>query len=355
MKVAFNITPLKSGHKNRGIGFYCKNILENLKLRDDIEVIEFEDITKVKDVDIVHYPWFDLFFRTLPLRQKFPTVVTVHDVIPLIFKKQFPVGIRGKINFNIQKLSLRKCNIITVSETSKKDIVKFLKVPEEKIEVIYNGVSKDFRILSDGENLKIKRKYNLHDRFIMYVGDADHTKNLPFLIEGFKKTKEIEKFKDLKLVLIGGVFLKKIEYTDNPELKSLREVLLKIKDYNLEADVLKLGQIETDELVSIYNLAQVYVQPSLYEGFGLPILEAFSSGTPVLSSNTAALKEIGGQAVIYFDPENLDQLTRLLGEILESRSLQTKLSKLGLQRVKNFSWSQSVNQTIKVYEKAIRK
>lgn len=353
MKVAFNIIPLKTGHKTRGIGYYARNLLDNLKKREDIQIQEFESLSQVKDADIIHYPWFDLFFKTLPIVKKFPTTVTIPDVIPLLFPDEYPVGVKGRINFQIQKLSLRGCReIITISNSSKKDIKRILGIKEEKINVIYLAVESQFRVLPEAQLLRVKRKFDLPDKFLLYVGDANNTKNLPFLIEGYRKMKD-SGFTDLKLVLIGGVFLKKLEYTDHPELKSLRIILKMIRDYDLEDDVIRPDQIETEDLVSFYNLSSVYIQPSLYEGFGLPILEAMSCGTPVLCSNTPALQEVGGSAAIYFDPKNLDQFIGLLTEILQSRSLQDKLSKLGLNRARNFSWERTADETVKGYEKII--
>lgn len=355
MKVAFNTYPLASGHKTRGVGFYTRNLLDHLK-KTSLEIQEFKDISEVKDANVVHYPWFDLFFRTLKLNKKIPTVVTVHDVMPLLFPKNFPLGIRGKINLFLQTHTLRSCKkIITVSNTSKKDIIKYLKIKSDKIVVIPEAASSNFKLLPSGELLGIKRKYNLPDSFLLYVGDANFIKNLPFLIEGFYKLREDKNFKDVKLVLVNGVFLKKVDDIDHPELESLKKVNRLIKNYSLEEVVLRPGQIEDKDLVAFYNLATLYVQPSLYEGFGLPLLEAFACGTPVLSSKNSSLPEVGGDAPVYFDPENLNQFVKLLKEILLDKSLQDKLSKTGLTRAKQFNWDLVTREVIKVYEEVTEK
>ncbi len=353
MKIAFNIYPLQSAHKTRGIGYYTYNLLEELKKRDDLEVLEFTDISQVKQADVVHYPWFDLFFKTLKLN-KIPTIVTVHDTMPLVFPKEYPVGLKGKINFYFQKRALKKCKqIITVSKCSQKDISKYLNIPKEKISIIPEAANEAFRVLSDALKLSIKRKYKLPDNFLLYVGDANFVKNLPFLIDGFNILKE--KFPDLKLILVGGVFLKKPDSIDHPELKSLKELFQRIDRYNLSDDIIRPGQIDISALVGFYNLATVYVQPSLYEGLGLPILEAFACGTPVVSSNTSSLPEIGGDAACYFDPNNLSKFTSVLGKLLEDKELRLKMSRLGLQRIKLFSWKGVADATIATYKKAINK
>ncbi len=354
MRIGFNVLPLKNAHRFRGIGVYTINLLEELRSRSDLEIEEFEDINNLGEVDLIHYTTFDLFFSTLPVRKKFSTVVTIHDVIPLIFPEQHPVGVKGKINFFRQKFALKSCKkIITVSEVSKKDIINFLKISEEKITVIKEAASPSMRILSEGQTLRIKRKFNLPDNFLLYVGDANYVKNLPFLIEGFDKIKQKAEFSDLKLILVGNVFLKKLDNIDHPELKSLKQVNEMIKNLKLEQDILRPGQLDLEDLIGFYNSATIYVQPSLYEGFGLPVLEAMSCGTPVLSSNVGSLHEIGEAAPVYFNPRNLEQFVKVLVDVLQSRSLQDKLSKLGLIQAAKFSWEKVANETIEVYRQAI--
>lgn len=351
IKVGFCTLPLKTGHKNRGIGIYTSNLLEQLKENLEIRVIEFEK--KVPSgVDLIHYPWFDFYFKTLPFFKTKPTIVTIHDTIPLILKEGFSVGLKGKINFALQKLSLRGCKAIIVnSQDSKKNVVKYLGVDPNKITVTYLAQSDDFKVLPESQKIKIKNKFNLPDKFLLFVGDANYSKNLPFLIDAFKKITEI--FPGLKLILVGEVFLKKLENIDHPELKSLKETNQKIKDFNLENKVIRPGWINNDDLVGFYNLATVYIQPSLYEGFGFPILQAFSCGCPVISANAGALPEVVGDAGILFDPTNLNQLVSILTEVLDDKTVRQKLSKLGLERAKNFSWEKTAAETLKVYEKVI--
>lgn len=354
IKVAFNVQPLKTGHKTRGVGTYTKYLLENLKKKSEVEIEEFENLATVKDVDLVHYPWFDLFFHTLPLKKKFPTVVTIFDTIPLIFPTQHPTGIKGKVNLFLQKLSLKSCKqIITDSQSSKKDISNFLKINPTKVKVIPLAADSSFKVLSDAKKLQVKNEYHLPDKFILYVGDANYTKNLPVLIKAFNKLRKMDQFRDLKLILVGGVFLKKVENIDHPELESLKIVNRLISQNNLEEMTIRPGQVDTDDLIGFYNLATVYVQPSLYEGFGLPVLEAFSSGCPVISSGAASLPEVGGRAAVYFDPQNSDQLVKILSEVLLDKSLRSKLSKLGLNQAERFSWEKVADETVKVYEQVV--
>jgi glycosyltransferase involved in cell wall biosynthesis len=354
MKIAINILPLKTGHKNRGIGLYTSNLIENLKKDPRVKVQEFVNIKEVENVDLVHYPYFDFFFHTIPLRKKFKTIITIHDVIPLLFPQHHPSGVKGKINLFLQKLALKDCkNIITDSEVSKNDIARFLKIKKDKISVVHLAASENFHSQSDTKLIYIKRKYKLPERFLLYVGDANWIKNLPFLIEGFNNIRKEADFVNLKLVLVGGVFLKNVEQINHPELESLKKINKMIKDYSIQEFVIKPGDLDLEELISFYNLATIYIQPSLYEGFGLPLLEAFSCGTPVLSSTGGSLKEVGGQAAVYFEPNNLSQFSELLKEILTNKSLRERLSKLGLEQSRKFSWQKVADETKMVYSKVL--
>ncbi len=354
MKIAISNLPLKTAHKTRGIGYYTNHLLAALKQDDSIGVCEFTKQSEIISADVVHYLWFDLFFHSLPIRKKFPTVVTIHDVIPLLFLKHYPMGIRGKINFTMQKIALKSCKyIITDSKASKVDIIKYLRIKNEKIAVIPLAADAKFKVLNDDARLlRAKRKYNLPDRFLLYVGDANWVKNLPFLIEGFCRLIKIPKFNDVKLVLVGGVFLKNVEKIDHPELESLKLVNQLIKQNEIEQSVIRPGQIEDDDLVTFYNLASIYVHPAFYEGFGLPILQAFACGTPVACSNKGSLIEVGGDAAVYFNPYNTNQFVSIVKEILQDRSLRTRLSKLGIEQAARFSWEKVAEETKLVYLKA---
>src|SRR3989338_6092465 len=174
MKIAINNIPLKSAHNTRGIGYYTNHLLDVFSRDRSLDIQEFSNLDEVKNADVIHYPWFDLFFHTLPITKRFPTIVTIHDVIPLIFSRNYPVGFKGRMNFMLQKIALNNFrHIITYSIVSKVDIVRFLKFKESKITVIPLAADERFKLLrSSTKLLYIKRQYHLSDRFLLYVGDC---------------------------------------------------------------------------------------------------------------------------------------------------------------------------------------
>lgn len=350
MKIGINTLPLHNAHKDRGIGYYTRGLLVALKKLSAVEIQEFTQSSQLRDVDVIHYPWFDFFFHTLPNKINIPTVVTIHDVIPLKFTDHYPVGLRGKINFYLQKRALKKCNaVITDADISKRDITQFLGIKPEEITTIPLAVDKDFRKIRQSQLIDTQKKFKLTDKFLLYVGDVNWVKNLPFLIEGFNNVIKYPNLQDLKLVLIGGAFLENSANNTHPELQSLNLVNSLIKKFDLDKKILRLGNIDKKELIDIYNLATIYVQPSFYEGFGLPILEAMSCGLPVISSNKGSLPEVGGEAATFFDPNNMRQFESKVVELLNSYSLRLEKSKLGITHAEKFSWQKVAERTYEVY------
>ncbi len=355
MKIGINITPLHTAHKRRGIGYYTSNLLNYLKKDKELEIFEFTKLSEVEKLDLVHYPWFDFYFHTMPIKKKFKRVVTIHDTIPLLFPSHYPVGFKGRTNFFLQKLALRNVDaVITDSNTSKRDIISSLKIKSDKIFPIPIAVDKDFQPLADNHLIRVKNKFHLPDQFLLYVGDANWSKNIPFLINGFSKLIQKQEMKNLGLVLVGEVFLKNLENIDHPELESLKEANRLIHKLDLSSKIIRPGNLVKEDLIAFYNLATVYIQPSIYEGFGLPVLEAFACGTPVISTDTGSLPEVGGDVSIYFNSNNLLQFVRIVEDLLLSKSLQNKLSKLALKRALNFSWDKVVKQTKEVYSYAVK-
>ena len=270
MKIALDISPISessnSAHKVRGVGFYINMLVDNLEKFDTKNEYVFVTDNKFpKDADLIHYPYFDLFFHTLPINKKASrVVVTIHDIIPLIFPEHFPVGLKGNINLRLQKLALKNVDaVICDSQTSKQDVINKLSLPEDKIHVVYLAPSEKFRPTTDKKVLSVvAKKYKLSGKFALYVGDVNWNKNLQNLIESIKIAK-------VNLVMVGKAL------ADKSLLQT--QVLNKlIKKLNLSEKIVKTGYVPDEDLVAIYNLADLTLLPSYYEGFGLPVLESMA-------------------------------------------------------------------------------
>ena len=352
MKIAIDISPISNdslvGHRVRGVGFYVDCLKRSLiKYFPDNKYIFFTRGEKLpKDIDLIHYPYFDPFFLTLPLFNRYKTIVTVHDLTPMVFPKYFPKGVRGNFKWFIQKTSLRRASLIIAdSLSSKKDIIKFTGIKENKISVIYLAAEEQFRKLKI-ENLKLKiaRKYNLPDKFALYVGDVTWNKNLPRLVEAAEKSK-------IPLVMVGKALISENFDKKNPWNQDLVTVQNSVKE---DKNIILPGFVETADLVEIYNLATFLIMPSLYEGFGLPILEAMACGCPVVTSKEGSIPEVAGDAAFYTDGYDSEKIAKDMTEVFEDEKLRKELSTAGLQQSSNFSWKKTAENTIKVYEKVLK-
>ena len=348
MNIAIDITPLQTGHKNRGVGTYTKLLIEALqKYEKNHSYHFFTRGQKVpKDIELIHYPYFDPFFVTLPLAFSKPTVVTVHDLIPLVFPEHFPAGIRGALKWHYQRIRLTAATrIISDSKASKGDIERIAGVSASRIDVIPLAAASMFRQISDKAILnKVRNRYHLAEHYLLYVGDINWNKNIIGMLEAYKSVKR--QASSVKLVLVGKAFLD----VNIPEPQSIRSF---VEHNHLQDSVVYVGSVPSVDLVAIYNLASVYIQPSHYEGFGLPVLEAMACGTPVVSSRAASLAEIAGPAIAV-DPSDPQDIARGILEALTMTPVKRKaLIKAQTKWVQQFSWERVVHQTIESYEKAI--
>jgi glycosyltransferase involved in cell wall biosynthesis len=345
MKIALVRPPL-AGHMLRGTGNYTEQLITALASHKgkDIysEMVDFG--TDLEAFDIVHYPYFDPFFLTLPLSKKKSTIVTVHDLIPLLYPREFPKGLRGTIKWYIQRHSLSSASkIITDSRSSESDIKKYINISESKIHVVYLAASNQFKKITDEKKLlQIRKKLRLPESFILCVGDVNYNKNIPTLLHAFQRMKA--SFPKLKLVLVGMGFIQ--------SSVQMEHLSVLIKQLAIESDVVKIGKLSVDELVGVYNLAEFYIQPSLAEGFGLPVLEAMSCGCPVAISDRTSLPEIAGNAALYFNPENPDEISAIASRILDDSDLKESLIQKGFKQSSTFTWEKTAEDTISVYQKA---
>ncbi len=348
MKVAIDISPITSGHflqhRVRGTGFYLNNLKEALLEKYGEGEFLFTKRGEKLDgkIDLIHYPYFEPFFLTLPLKKTVKTVITVHDFTPIVFKNEFPSGLKGGVKWQIQKKILKNSDfIITDSESSKKDIVKIANYEDSKIRVVYLAAGKHYKPVSVEKKNQVIKKFNLPQKFALYVGDVTSNKNLPRLMEAINLT-------NYPLVIVGQAFKNKNYDKNSPwnkDLKNSQELAAKNKN------IISLGFVENEDLVGIYNSAVVLCMPSLYEGFGLPILEAMQSGCPVITSKSGSLPEVAGNAAYYVDPLSVDSIREGIENIFEDNELRGKFIKLGFENAKKFNWEKTAMETYEVYKK----
>ncbi|MDR0462629.1 MAG: glycosyltransferase, partial [Pseudomonadales bacterium] len=284
MKIYYPTSHLAKKQAHRGVGRYGTLLQSALSKIKAIQVVKSE-----QKAEIVHYTYFDLFFNSLKkLTNWQQTVVTVHDTIPLLFPDEYRPGFRGRLALICQKSKLRKVGaVITDSEASKKDIVKYLGVKEEKVKVVYLAADPDLEPADESTIAKIRKKYKLPTTYVLYVGDINYNKNLPQLIKAMKFLP-----KNISLVMVGKNF-------KPAPIEQWQAIEEQLHLSEVEKQVRFLNNVDDqDDLAAIYGGALCYVQPSLAEGFGLPLVEAFSCGVPVICSENSSLVEVGGDGAV---------------------------------------------------------
>ena len=291
----------------------------------------------------------DVFFSPthyLPLYVPCPSVMSILDVsylhFPKLFKKRDLYQLKLWGRYSIGKAK----KIITISKSSKNDIIKAYNVSEDKVVVVYPGVKSETNSKIKMQNSKLlKEKFGIDRDYILFVGTLQPRKNIEKLIEAFSrlKTKDLGLKTDLGLVIVGK---KGWMYED---------ILNAPKKFGITKRVKFLDSVTDEDLPSFYKNAICFALPSLYEGFGLPILEAMKYGCPVLTSNVSSLPEAGGEAALYCDPEDVDDIARNLESIIQNSELRKKLIEKGYQQIKKFSWEKTAKETLKIIEELGKK
>lgn len=318
-KIAVDSGSLSSGHSFRGIGVYTAELLTALNLKG-VDVSK-EDLSKY---NVIHFTSFKPFEISLPFSKPKGTkfVLTIYDLIPLIFPSHYPPGIKGSINWQINKYLIKSKvdAIITISETSKKDICRFTGVDPKKVFVTYLAAKPVFKKLATSKYAELPKK------FALYIGDVNYNKNIPNLVKACKSAK-------IPLVIAGkqAAEIEKMDL-DHAELRHLKDL-----DWS---EVERLGFVADADLVKLCNLASVYIQPSFYEGFGLPLLEAFECKTPIAVSKNQCHVEILGPDFEYFDPKDPESMAK---SILNPN--------IGKKLPRKYSWDITGEETQKVYAK----
>lgn len=361
MRIGIDVGTLRE--KTRGVGYYLLNLLEyfnKIATEDSFYLYStgsiLHDFSKSQNwhnrfgtIPLPGSFWLqtqgkrfikkdqiDTFFapaHILPLKlpPNIKKVLAIHDMVSIYYPATMANYNRLIHNLFFKPSVKYADHIITMSEFIKKSIVEYFGIDGAKIATIYEGVSNKFRPYEKNEVLSVLDRYGLKKPFILSVGTLEPRKNYPILLQAFKHLKI-----DYDLVVVG----KKGWKADN--------VFTTIRNLGLENRVIILGYVNGEDMPYLYNAAEVFVFPSIYEGFGLPVLEALASGVAVVCSNSSSLPEVGGDAAIYFDPKSVDALTVKIQKILQDNQLRSSLREKGFIQARKFDWKITAQKTLAI-------
>lgn len=279
----------------------------------------------------------------LPIYLPCKSVLTIHDILFESHPEFFPRFHRALMKYFVPLSAKRAHRIIAVSEFTKQEIVKYYRVPAEKIIVTYEGVSSGFVPIAD-EHLKSRRlkEYGILSKYLLFVGRIEPRKNIVGILKAFKHLKE-KGHEDVTLVVVGH------------QDKIFRERDLKgeIEKLGLQSEIIFTGGVSERDLCILYNRAEALVYPAFAEGFGLPVVEAMACGTPVITSSTTALREVGEGGALFVDPYSHKEIAQALEQILLDDDLRKRLSFKGLKRSQEFRWEKTARATVDVYRQVL--
>jgi glycosyltransferase involved in cell wall biosynthesis len=298
-----------------------------------------QDIAKKEGADVIHFPYNWSF----PVRKAVPSVLTVHDVIPFTFREAQSLFTNlVKYKPGMKKACRLNDYVATVSEFSRQDISRKIGIPLGKIRVIYNGLRRPYPHDGKGERV-LRERYTLLGRFILNVGGIHERKNIPRLIHAFAGIKEKSKYEG-KLVITGRV-------SGAPYQEKMKRICDRaVSDTGMGEMVVFTDYITDEELDELFRMADLLIYPSLYEGFGIPVIEAMRSGLPVITSSTTALPEVAGGAALLANPEDVEDMTKKLSELLQNGDLQEELREKGRARAIEFTWEKTSEEYLSLYK-----
>ncbi|MBU4480620.1 glycosyltransferase family 4 protein [Patescibacteria group bacterium] len=300
------------------------------------EQIYFPFVQFLKGVDLLHSP-----VSAVPIVAPCKTVLTIHDLTFKIYPKTMQWWDRFYWNFFITQGVKRVERIITDSINTKKDLIKYYNIQKNKVSVIPLCCSSQYYMSSNDLFLnEIKQKYNINKPYILFVGTLEPRKNISILLKAFNIAKQKGKLKH-SLVIVG----RKGWLFD--------DIFQIVKNLRMENDVIFTDFVPDEDLPSFYHRAELFIYPSMYEGFGLPPLEAMACGTPVITSNSSSLPEVVGDAGILIDPKDVNAFASAIVRVLNNEELKIELAKKGKLRAQRFTTEKMAYKTIKIYKKII--
>jgi glycosyltransferase involved in cell wall biosynthesis len=369
MRIAFDGTTLTPGRT--GVGYYTEHLLHHLAREveatgDEIVVVSNQPIDTqsplpphVRIHDGHRFPirigWMQMRAQRaldalrpdvahftngmMPIGSPVSTIVTIHDMSLRLYPRCHPVR-RLLLNRPLMRVAIRQAaSIVTVSDSARRDLLRLHGLAADRVSVVHEAASPVFRPITDRGWLdRVRSKYGLPERFVLYVGTIEPRKNLSRLVDAFAQARR--RGIAHHLVCVG------------PYGWSSRDLSGRIDRLGITGAVHFTGYASFDDLPAIYNLAEFFAFPSLYEGFGLPVVEAMASGLPVITSNTSSLAEIAGTAAITVDPTDTDAIADAIVNVASDEALRADLALRGLRRARAFSWTQTAKEMLAVYHRA---
>jgi glycosyltransferase involved in cell wall biosynthesis len=274
-----------------------------------------------------------------PLAKAVPLVVTIHDMGLSLLPRLHPW--RRLLTLPLIRAALKRADaVITVSRAARSELLRLTRVPPERVHAIYEAAAPVFRPMSDDSALdRVRRRLGLTEPFFLFVGTLEPRKNLVRLVEAFARARRSGALAEHRLVLAGFAGW------------GSKTLFRRIEALDLAGRVVFPGYLPSSEVPALYNLSETFVFPSLYEGFGLPVVEAMACGTPVITSRGGALEEVAGQAAELVDPLDVDSIAAALGTLAADAERRRELSRLGLERARIFSWRRAARETLEVYRR----
>ena len=367
MRIAFDGTTLRPGRT--GVGYYSEHLLHHLaQNEDEVVVISNRAVETTRPLpaqvriatsswrvpsmvwmqvcaprmlhrlapDVVHFT-----NGMMPVASPVPTVVTIHDMSLAMFPRYHPPR-RVLLNRPLVDLASSRADaIITVSQSAKLDIVRLFALSPERVHVIHEAPAPAFRPINETARLaRVRQRYGLAERFVLYVGTIEPRKNLRSLIDAYSRRRDSGDLPH-QLVCVG------------PYGWLSGDIGGRIERLSRQGAIRFTGYVPFEDLPVLYSLAELFVFPSFYEGFGLPVVEAMACGTPVITGRVPALAEVGGGAVAHVESLDDQSLGDAIVSLSRDRERREELRKLGLERARAFSWEQAARETAKVYRGAV--
>jgi len=369
-------------HKHRGIGHYASNLIDGLlELNSSFEFIFLVENGLAVDERLRNHQcifqtpkWFEpkatrmiseqwTLPRSIPFNSfdlvhflaqgdgsmfsRCRYVVSVMDTISISAKELYSPYQRLKHNIAnsiVNRILQNSCRIIAISEHTKKDIIKYFAIPNEKIRVVPLAAERRFfQKWTTSDILRIRSRFGLPENFLLYVGGIDPRKNVRLIFKALKLLLEENPTKCPLLAFAGDI----------AHQREYQQLMKSLQTLGIEDRIKFLGYIPNEELPLLYQASTMFIYPSRYEGFGLPVLQAMAARTPVITTKLSSIPEVAGDAALYIDPDNPVELARAIKEILSNHDLRLSLINSGMKRAAAFSWERTVHETIDVYREAL--